>query len=76
MNNLNTYIKIFLNLLIISIIIYLVVNLFIFILPIILILIGMYYLYRMYIKVKNKPKDNKFQKEIIDAEIINEKFDK
>ena len=79
MNNLNIYIKILLNLLIISIIIYLVIKLFIFLLPVILILIGIYYVYRIYIETKNKyPKEKATKKEkgIIDAEIINEKFDK
>lgn len=78
MKNLNIYIRFFLNILFVSIIIYLVVKLFIFLLPVILILIGAYYVYRIYKEVNNKSKDNKSTKEkgIIDAEIINEKFDK
>ena len=74
MNNINFYIKIFLNILIISIIIYLVVKLFIFLLPFIFILIGVYYIYKIYIRVKNN--NRKEEKGIIDAEIIEERFDK
>lgn len=80
MNHLNVYIRIILNVLVVLVIIYLVVNLFVYLLPIILILIGIYYLYRIYLELKNKyQKDktsSKKEKGIIDAEIINEKFDK
>ena len=71
-------IKIVLNVLIIGFIIYLVANLFIFLLPIIIVLIIAYYIYRIYLETKNKIKNSKTKKneKVIDAEIINEKFDK
>ncbi|MBQ8891273.1 MAG: hypothetical protein IJ068_00200 [Bacilli bacterium] len=70
--------RIILNVLIVSFIIYVVARLFIFLLPIIIVLIVLYYVYRIYMETKNKVKDNKkgIKDKVIDAEIIDEKFDK
>ena len=70
--------RIILNVLIVSFIIYLVARLFIFLLPIIIVLIILYYIYRIYMETKNKVQENKISKKdkIMDAEIIDEKFDK
>lgn len=80
MNNYNVeyIVKLVLNLLIVGIIIYVVARLFIFLLPIIIVLIILYYAYRIYIETKNKVKDKQEikKKKIVDAEIINERFDK
>lgn len=77
MNNVNDILKIVLNFLIIGVIIYVVARLFIFLLPVIIVLIILYYVYRIYRESKNKmvTKEDKNNK-IIDAEIIDEKFDK
>ena len=79
MNNNVTYIlKIFINLLIIGLIVYVVARLFIFLLPVIIVLIILYYVYRIYLETKSKVNNKKEDKKnkIIDAEIINERFDK
>ena len=79
MNNNVTYIlKIFINLLIILLIVYVVARLFIFLLPVIIVLIILYYVYRIYLETKSKVNNKKEDKKnkIIDAEIINERFDK
>ena len=80
MNNYNIeyIVKIVLNVLIIGLIIYVVAKLFIFLLPIIIVLIILYYVYRIYLETKNKFNSRKQDKKdnVIDAEIVNERFDK
>jgi len=80
MNNYNIeyIVKLILNLLIVGVIIYVVAKLFIFLLPVIIVLIIAYYVYRIYMETKNKVVNKKKDKNnnIIDAEIINERFDK
>ena len=80
MNNYNIeyIVKIVLNVLIIGLIIYVVARLFIFLLPVIIVLIILYYVYRIYIETKSKYNSRKKDKKdnIIDAEVINERFDK
>ena len=90
-NNIEYILKIILNFLVIGIIIVLVGKLFVFLLPVILVLVLLYYLYRIFFeaKIKIKRNDNnrttnsntksktkKIQNDTIDAEIIEEKFDK
>ena len=79
-NDIKYIVKIIINVLIVSFIIYIVARLFIFLLPIIIVLIIAYYVYRIYMETKNKMQVNKSNRkkknEIIDAEIIDEKFDK
>ena len=77
MNNVNYKLKMIINLMIICLIVYLGIKLFIYLLPILLIIIGAYYIYKFYKKnsiVIRKEKDSSNEK-IIDAEIIDEKFD-
>ena len=77
MNNTNEIIKIILNFLIVGIIIYVVARLFIFLLPVIIVLIILYYVYRIYLETKSKVGEQQSSdKKIVDAEIIDEKFDK
>ena len=77
MNNIEEIVKIVINVLIVGVIIYVVARLFIFLLPVIIILIVGYYLYRIYMETKNKVKKDKDDKnKIVDAEIVSEKFDK
>ena len=80
MNNYNIeyIVKIILNVLIIGLIIYVFAKLFIFLLPVVIVLIILYYVYRIYLETKSKIKNNKEEKKdkVIDAEIINERFDK
>ena len=80
MNNYNIeyIVKIVLNVLIIGIILYVVLRLFIFLLPVIIVLIILYYVYRIYLETKNKVNNKKQDKKnnIIEAEIVNERFDK
>ena len=70
--------KMILNIIIIGFIIYIVANLFIALLPIVLILIGIYYVYKVFIDANRKKerKSNKKDDIVVDAEIIEEKFDK
>ena len=79
-NDIKYIVKIIINVLIVSFIIYIVARLFIFLLPIIIVLIIAYYVYRIYMETKNKMQVNKSNRkkkpDIIDAEIIDEKFDK
>ena len=79
-NDIKYIVKIIINVLIVSFIIYIVARLFIFLLPIIIVLIIAYYVYRIYMETKNRMQVNKSNRkkknEIIDAEIIDEKFDK
>lgn len=84
-NNVEYILKIILNIIVIGLIIFIFAKLFIFLLPIILILIGLYYIYKIFLeKVIKKRKNNfKFNKNnrnlkdnIEEAEIIKEKFDK
>lgn len=78
MNTLEEIIKIIINVLIVGLIIYVVARLFIFLLPVIIVLIGCYYIYRIYMETKNKMKKDKkeIKNKIVDAEIVSEKFDK
>ena len=80
MNNYNieNIVKIVLNILIVGLIIYVVARLFIFLLPVIIVLIILYYVYRIYIETKNKVNYKKKDKnnKVVDAEIVNERFDK
>lgn len=77
--NIEKFLKLLLNLIIISVIMYIVINLFIYLLPVILILIGVYYLYKLYREFKNKDRvesNSKKKDNVLDAEIICEKFDR
>ncbi len=81
MNNYNIeyIVKIVLNILIVGLVIYAVARLFIFLLPVIVVFIIIYYAHKIYIETKNKMKENTKKSKndkIIDAEIINERFDK
>lgn len=80
-NDVQYILKILLNILIIGIIVFLVAKLFIFLLPVIIVLIIAYYIYRIFNEAKGKVnktsnKTKKIKNEIEDAEIVEEKFDK
>ncbi len=78
-NNLEKAIRIILNILIVGLIVYVVARLFIFLLPIVIVLIVLYYLYKIYVETKGKIAKNKFSDKkdnIVDAEIIDEKINK
>lgn len=87
-NNIEYILKIILNVFVMGVIIFVVGKLFIFLLPVILILILIYYLYRIFFETKfkvnrnknttssTKTKTKKIQNDTLDAEIIEEKFDK
>ena len=89
-NNIEYILKIILNVLVMGVIIFVVGKLFIFLLPVILVLILLYYLYQIFFETKfkvnrnknknttsnTKTKTKKIQNDTLDAEIIEEKFDK
>lgn len=83
-NNIECILKIIVNTVIVGIIIVVVANLFMFLLPFILIGIIAYYLYKIFleakIKVKRNENNNKSHRNIKnvveEAEIVKEKFDK
>ena len=68
-NNLENIIKIILNILIVGAVVYIVAKLFIFILPVIIVLIVVYYIYKIFLESKDNIK-------VIDADVLEEKFDK
>ncbi|MBQ8472786.1 MAG: hypothetical protein IJ501_04720 [Bacilli bacterium] len=89
-NNIEYILKIILSVFVMGVIIFVVGKLFIFLLPVILVLILLYYLYRIFFETKfkvnrnknknttsnTKTKTKKIQNDTLDAEIIEEKFDK
>ncbi len=80
MIDIKNILKIIFNFIIIIVISIVLANIFVFLLPIILILVLVYYIYKVYQskkgKVKNLNKVKKSDQKIVDAEIIEEKFDK
>ena len=80
-NDIQHILKGLLSILIIGLIIFMVAKLFIFLLPVILVVIGIYLVYRIYNEVRRKTNSTrtsskKVKNEIEEAEILNEKFDK
>lgn len=77
-------IKVLLSVFIIGLIIYFAINLFIFLLPVIVVLIIAYYLYRIFVQTKlkktastnNKNNNTRIKNSIEEAEVVSEKFDK
>ena len=77
--NTNLMIKRIIKILIIAGIVIIAANLFVFLLPILLFLSVIYYLYRFYYgnkNVKDKKPSKKDSDNIVEAEVIKEKFDK
>ena len=77
--NTNLMIKRIIKILIIAGIVIIVANLFVFLLPILLFLGVIYYLYRFYYGNKNVKAEKTSKKNsdsIVEAEVIKEKFDK
>ncbi len=77
--NTNLMIKRIIKILIIVGIVIIVANLFVFLLPILLFLGVIYYLYRFYYgnkNVKTEKTSKKTSDSIVEAEVIKEKFDK
>ena len=79
-NNISNIFKIILQVIIIGGIIVLVAHLFVFLLPVILVFILFYYIYRIFFETKVKMKKNSNGKNIKntieEAEVVEEKFDK
>ena len=77
-NDVKYMIRIILNFLIIGLIIFLVIKLFAFLLPIILVLVAIYIIYLFILKSKNNTvkKQKEIKNKIPEAEIVKEKFDK
>lgn len=77
-NDIKYILRLILGLLITGFIVFIVIKLFIYILPVIAILIIGYYLYILYkqgkFKIKKKFKERK--ERVPEAEILNERFDK
>ena len=77
MNDISYLIKTIINVIIILFLLYIVGRLFLFLLPVILVIIVLVYIYKIYNKTKsNIEKEEKSSDKIMDAEVINEKFDK
>ena len=77
--NTKLMIKRIIKILIIAGIVIIVANLFVFLLPILLFLGVIYYLYRFYYgnkNVKNEKTSKKTSEKVVEAEVIKEKFDK
>ena len=77
--NTKLMIKRIIKILIIAGIVIIVANLFVFLLPILLFLGVIYYLYRFYYGNKNVKKETtskKTSEKVVEAEVIKEKFDK
>jgi len=80
-NDVQYILKGLLNILIIGLIIFIVAKLFIFLMPVIIVLIVVYLIYRIFNEIKRKTsstggKSKKIKNDIEEAEILNEKFDK
>ena len=88
MENIKSVLKIIINILVIGVIIFLGINLFVFLLPLLVVIILIYYLYQFFVKRKkrnsfaknvysNEPKNSRknIKNQVEDAEVINEKFD-
>lgn len=77
-NDIKYTLRMILSLLITGFIVFIVIKLFIYILPVIAILIIGYYLYILYkqgkFKIKKKVKERK--ERVPEAEVLNERFDK
>lgn len=78
MNDIRYILRMILSLLITGFIVFIVIKLFVYILPIIAILIIGYYIYILYkqgkFKIKKKVKEKK--EKVPEAEVLNERFDK